>query len=52
MTESQQRSLTFLSNEWQRPGEHVHEVGQPVRVRGAVKLPDVHHIILIFQHRS
>lgn len=46
------RSLTFLSDEGQRPGEHVHEVGQPVGVRGAVKLPDVHHIILIFQHRS
>ncbi|KAI8035088.1 hypothetical protein M5D96_012181 [Drosophila gunungcola] len=41
----------LLAHEGQRPGEHVHEVGQPVRVRRAVELPDVHHVVLVLQHR-
>lgn len=44
--------LTFFPDKGQRPGEDVHKVGQPVGVGGAVKLPDVHHIVLVFQHRS
>jgi len=40
---------TFLSDKRQRPREDVHEVGQPVGVRGAVELPDVHHVVLVLQ---
>lgn len=43
---------TFLANEGQGPGEDIHEVGQPVGVRRTVKLPNVHDVILIFQHSS
>ena len=42
---------TFLSHKGQGPGEDVHEVGQPVGVRRAVELTDVHHVVLILQHR-
>lgn len=42
---------TLLSHKRQRPGEHVHEVWQPVGVRGAVELSDIHHIVFILQHR-
>lgn len=41
---------TFLADKWQGPGENVHEVGQPVRVRWAVELSDVHHVVLVLQH--
>jgi len=44
--------FTFLPNEGQRPSEDIHEVRQPVRMRGTVKLSNVHDIILIFQHSS
>lgn len=43
-------SLTLFSNEWQTPSEHVHEIGQPVRMWGAVELADIHDIILILEH--
>lgn len=43
---------TFLPNEGQGPGEDIHEVRQPVGVRRTVELPNVHDIILIFQHSS
>ena len=42
---------TFLANKRKRPCEDVHEVGQPVWVGGTVELSDVHHIVLILQHR-
>lgn len=41
-------SRTFLSYKRQGPGEHVHEVRQPVRVWRAVKLTYVHHVVLVF----
>lgn len=44
-----ERKVTFLSHEGQRPGEDVHEVWQPVGVGGAVKLSNVHHVVLILQ---
>lgn len=44
--------FTFLADEGQWPREDVHEVGQPIRVRRAVELPDVHDIVLVFQHSS
>lgn len=44
--------LTFLPDKGEGPGEDVHEVGQPVGVRGAVELPDVHHVVLILQYCS
>ena len=40
---------TFLANERQRPCEDVHEVGQPVRVRRAVELTNVHYVVLVLQ---
>lgn len=43
---------TFLSNERQGPSENVHEVWQPIRVRRAVELPDVHHVVLVLQDGS
>ena len=45
-------TLTLLPDERQRPSEDVHEVWQPVGVRRAVELPDVHHIVLILQYGS
>ncbi len=44
--------LTLLADEGQTPGEDVHEVGQPVGVRAAVELPNVHHVVLILQNGS
>lgn len=44
--------LTFLAHEWQGPCEDIHEVGQPVWMRRAVELPDVHNVVLILKHRS
>lgn len=43
---------TFLSNKWQRPGKHIHEIWKPVWMRGAVELSDIHNIVLIFQYCS
>lgn len=40
---------TFLSYKWQRPGEDIHEVRQPVRVLHCIELTDVHHIVLILE---
>ena len=45
-------SVTFLSHEWHGPSEHIHEVGQPVRMFYCVELADIHHIVLVFQHGS
>lgn len=42
--------LTLLSNKGQTPRKHVHEIRQPVRVRCAVELSNVHDIIFVFQH--
>ena len=40
----------FLANERQRPREHVHEVGQPVRMWRAVELANVHHVVLVLEN--
>ena len=45
----QMKRLTFLANERQTPSEDVHEVGEPVGMRGRVELPDVHDVALVFQ---
>ena len=50
--EGGRRRSTFFSYEWQRPGEDVHEVGQPVGMLHCVELTNVHHIILILEHSS
>ena len=47
-----QHVCDLLANEWERPGEDVHEVREPVRVRCAVELSDVHDIVLVFEHGS
>ena len=39
--------LTLLANERQTPREDIHEVGQPVGVRAAVELSDVHDVVLV-----
>ena len=41
---------TLLANEWEAPAERVHEVGQPVRVRHIVELPDAEHVCLVLDH--
>ena len=41
--------LTLLSDEGQGPCEDIHKVGQPVWVRCAVELPDVHDVVLILE---
>ena len=43
---------TFLANKREGPGEDIHEVREPVGVWAAVELSDVHHIILVLEHRS
>lgn len=43
---------TFLSDKWQRPGEDIHEVGQPVGMWWAVELSDVHDVVFVFEHSS
>lgn len=43
---------TFLPNKWQRPGEDIHEIWEPVWVGRTVELPDVHHVVLVLQHCS
>jgi hypothetical protein len=40
---------TLLADERQTPCEDVHKVREPVRVRRAVELPDVHHVALVLQ---
>lgn len=40
---------TLLSNERQTPRKDVHEVRQPVRVRGGVELSDVHDVGLVLE---
>ena len=44
--------VTFFSDEGQGPREHIHEVGQPVRMGWTVELPDVHNIVLVLQYSS
>lgn len=44
------KALTFFTYKRQGPREHVHEVGQPIRMRWTVELPDIHHVVLILQH--
>ena len=44
--------VTLFSDKWQAPCEYVHEVGQPVGMRTAVELADVHHVVLVFQNGS
>ena len=41
---------TFLADEGERPGKYIHEIGQPVGVRRAVELPNIHHIILVLEY--
>lgn len=43
--------LTFLSHERQTPSEAVHKVGQPVRMRRAVELANVHYVVFVLQYR-
>lgn len=43
---------TFLADERQRPGEDVEEVRQPVGMRNAVELTNVHHVVLVLENGS
>ena len=43
---------TFFSDEGQRPGEHVHEVGQPVGMGAAVELTNEKRELLIDQSKA
>lgn len=51
LNKSDSSTITFLANKRKRPCKDVHEVGQPVWVGGTVELSNVHHIVLILQHR-
>lgn len=52
-SEDGEEHLDDLStDEGQRPGERVHEVGQPIRVGGPIVLPDRHGLVRIFQHSA
>ena len=42
---------TLLANKWQTPGKCIHEVGQPIRVRCTIKLPNIQHVCFIFEDR-
>ena len=46
-TNQQTSTLTLLADKRQTPRENVHEVGQPVGVRAAVELSDVHDVVLV-----
>lgn len=39
---------TLLADKGQTPREHVHEVRQPIRMRCAIELPDIHHVAFVF----
>jgi len=41
---------TFLADERQTPGKRVHEVREPVRMGGAIELPDVQDITLVLEN--
>lgn len=43
---------TFLTHKWQGPGKHIHEIRKPIRMRGAVELPDIHNVVFVFQYCS
>ncbi len=49
-SEKHNESRTLLADEWQAPAERVHEIGQPVRVRHVVELPDAEHVRLVLDH--
>jgi hypothetical protein len=42
---------TLLANKWQAPSKCIHEVGQPIRVRCAIKLPDVQYVRFVLEDR-
>lgn len=48
----QDNRLTLFPDERHTPGEHVHEIGKPVGMRAAIKLPNVHHVRFVLQHRG
>lgn len=41
---------TFFSYKWKRPCENIHKIRQPIRMRRAIELSNIHYIIFIFQH--
>ena len=43
-------TYTFLSNKGEGPSKDVHEVGQPIGMRGAVELSDVHYVVLVLEN--
>lgn len=40
----------LLADERQRPSEHVHEIGQPIRMRGTVELANIHNVVFVFEN--
>lgn len=46
------QQLTFFANKWQAPCENIHEIWQPIGMRRAVELSDIHHIGFILQYRG
>lgn len=54
MTVCEQKSSkpTLFTDERKRPRKDIHEIRQPIGVGGAVKLPNIHNVTFIFQHRG
>jgi hypothetical protein len=52
LNESAGRDRTLFGHEGERPGEDVHEVGQPVRVGRVIELANVHHCVFVPHHRT
>lgn len=51
ITPDTRNAMRYLfANKRQRPREHVHKVGQPVRMRRAVELANVHHVVLVLEN--
>jgi hypothetical protein len=43
---------TFFTKKWQRPGESVKEIGEPVWMWNAVELADIYHVVFILHYGS
>jgi hypothetical protein len=44
--------LTLFPYKWQTPSKDVHEVGQPVRMRRAIELSNIHDVVLVLENSS
>ena len=45
-----ERNRTLLADKWQTPREYIHEIREPVWMRGGNELPDIEDIIFILEN--